>query len=203
MDAPDPPKPSRSKPVGIIVFVVIVGIAIALGLSSGPPPALEIAQGTTFDMEAGTVRHGEIVYRLNLAEEPTVYAGTVRGRSRAYAAYAPFVTTDLLITTGDYSDPEIVKVSWSNGHGRWVSKSPPQGSCTAIHILPRTPEVQAALDTVEEWSEVTITGYRETDGKIEGEDGSFRRVNNTNHHFVVATKVTFGVAKPESDEDGE
>jgi hypothetical protein len=72
----------------------------------------------------------------------------------------PFLTHDILITTGDYSDPSKVILSLSNHHFMWVSKtkSAPKGTANLLHAVPENEEIYRQLLQVQRGKRVEIKG---------------------------------------------
>ena len=88
------------------------------------------------------------------------FAGIVRHVSPIREDGMRILTHDVLVTSGEYADPEIVGVSVVNHRFRWWSSSTekPSGRINLLHTLPASEEIYRQLLEVRAWDEVLITG---------------------------------------------
>ena len=70
------------------------------------------------------------------------------------------LTHDILVTSGDYADPNIVSTSVFDHHFRWRSSSTahPSGRTNLLHTVPANEEIYHQLLNIRSWDEVVITG---------------------------------------------
>lgn len=171
------------------ILVAIVVIILAYFLYTAPPDADDIILETNISISENTIDYQETTYRVEFSERKTL-AGDVRYIGRAWLKYTPFVTTDLILTTGEFSDPEIVKIAKvRNSHTSWRADKRPTGTLTFLHIIPRDPAVLDLLSTITEGQEVAIIGRLAEKGAITSPEGQVLRVNNTNHKIILVSDV--------------
>ncbi len=103
-------------------------------------------------------RHWKISYEETALQ---VFTGEIRHNSSIYSGEFAILSQDLLITTGDYQDPDLVSVKVSNHHFSWKSRneSYPQGSIHLLHTLPMDQAVFMELRQIEPGQTVSIKGY--------------------------------------------
>ncbi|NIN69934.1 MAG: hypothetical protein GTO63_35675 [Anaerolineae bacterium] len=88
------------------------------------------------------------------------FSGVVRHASAMRVRECPILTHDILVTSGDYANPDIVTTRVSNHHFTWRSAVTrnPSGRINLLHTVPATEEVYRQLLEVRTWDEVVITG---------------------------------------------
>ena len=95
-------------------------------------------------------------YVITLESETlSVYEGDVRA-VRFYEGEAPLIA-DILVTTGDYSDPEC-DVGQSGHQYYWRGCNPEEGTITNIHAVPLTSQIADSVYNVEVWQRVAVVG---------------------------------------------
>lgn len=107
----------------------------------------------------------------------STYSGLVRHANPNNEKLVPMMTHDILITTGDYADPQIVNVQVVNHHFSWQSQitAYPKGKINLIHAVPANKELFDLLRQMKKGDNVTIIGreiYKidsfEPDGDLQG-----------------------------------
>ncbi len=90
----------------------------------------------------------------------TKYIGTVRHVSPIRINEFKIITHDILVTTADYSDPDLVEPSVVNHKYIWksINPEPPNGSINLIHAIPSNKAIYQQLLTIDDWDIVNITG---------------------------------------------
>ena len=88
------------------------------------------------------------------------YIGTVRHVSPIRIKEFKILTHDILITTADYSNPDLVETSVVNHKFIWkpINTEPLNGSINLIHAIPANKAIYRLLLTIDEWDTVNITG---------------------------------------------
>lgn len=86
------------------------------------------------------------------------FTGIVRHVSHFTDGKFPFLTHDILVTSGDFSDPEAVRTRVMNHHYYWTAKSTPSGSINLLHTVILDEEVYDRLMQIRANDQVTITG---------------------------------------------
>ena len=72
----------------------------------------------------------------------------------------PILTHDVMVTSGEYADPDVVTTSVTNHRFTWRSSSTaePRGAINLLHTVPANEEVYGQLRQIQSWDEVVITG---------------------------------------------
>jgi hypothetical protein len=93
-------------------------------------------------------------------EGTSEFTGVVRHVSPIREDGMRILTHDVLVTSGDYADPEIVGVSVLNHRFNWWSSSTekPSGRINLLHTVPASEEIYHQLLEIRAWDEVVITG---------------------------------------------
>jgi hypothetical protein len=88
------------------------------------------------------------------------YIGTVRHVSPIRIKEFKILTHDILVTTADYSNPDIVETSVVNHKFIWKSTNtePLIGSIKLIHAIPANKAIYQQLLTINDWDTVNIVG---------------------------------------------
>jgi len=88
------------------------------------------------------------------------FNGLVRFIAPINESRFPVLSHDILITTGDYANPEKVKTSVSNHHYSWKSNSAsaPVGSINLLHTVPMNQQIYDQLISIRKGDQVTIQG---------------------------------------------
>ena len=89
------------------------------------------------------------------------FSGLVRHTSAIQERTFAILTFDILVTSGDFANPDLVQTSVSNHHFSWRSSmnSDPSGTINLLHTVPINEEVNQALRSIREGDTVIITGY--------------------------------------------
>jgi hypothetical protein len=107
-------------------------------------------------------------YTIDLESgEISVYTGDVRA---IWFYYEEPLVSDILVTTGDYSDPEC-EMGQTGHRYWWQGCNPEEGTIHNIHAVPTSPDIDDMVHTLNIWDEVSIVGY-EVD-TINYDDGSW------------------------------
>jgi len=90
----------------------------------------------------------------------TTFSGTVRHASVNHINKFPFLTHDILITSGDFSDSDLVYTNVTNHHFYWrtLNENYPQGTINLIHVVPEDEEIYQQLLKIRNGDMVTISG---------------------------------------------
>jgi hypothetical protein len=98
-----------------------------------------------------------ITYESN---RDSTFSGVARHVSHWREEDIPFATHDILVTTGEFSSQERVRVSvlLHTFTYRYFEDPHPSGKINLLHIIPASPEIYQQLLEVREWNQVTIRG---------------------------------------------
>ena len=86
-------------------------------------------------------------------------AGVVRHINHWHDASVPFMSHDILITTDDFANPDLVR-TWVFQH-KYLYRyddGHPKGKINLLHIFPATKEIYAQLQQIDKWDTVSISG---------------------------------------------
>lgn len=89
----------------------------------------------------------------------STFTGVVRHTSLWYDSSEPFMSHDILVTTGDFTSRAAVDVSVM-GHKffyHWDGIAP-SGTINLLHIFPASAEVFEQLSQIRKWDNVSISG---------------------------------------------
>lgn len=166
----------------VLLFIILASIGIYF--YSQPPSQKSIVRNTTTDPVYGFIKHDDVVYIATWDEE-TSYSGDVRHIGKAFYNRMPIFTHDVILTTGEFSDPERVKIDpVKKGQTRWRARKKPQGTLTMLHIIPENVEVLAQLEDITLWDKVELIGREEEDHFIQRSDGRQLKVNQAHGHVL-------------------
>lgn len=119
-------------------------------------PDLVVTENTE-RMNDSNGNYWEITYER---EALSTYSGLVRHASPDNENLVPMMTHDILVTTEDYANPEIVNVQVVNHHFSWQSQvtAYPRGTIDLIHAVPANKEIFDLLRQIKKGDQVTIIG---------------------------------------------
>jgi hypothetical protein len=88
------------------------------------------------------------------------FIGTVRHVAPIRINMFRILTHDVLVTTGDYANPDLVDTNVIDHKFIWKASNPekPTGSIHLIHAVPATKAVYQDLLSIQKWDIVKITG---------------------------------------------
>lgn len=173
---------------GLLVTATLVGAS----LFCCRPPSLEsIRKQLSFDPEGRFIQCGDLRLDTQWGDE-TSFTGLVRDVEQAYYEGVPAISHNVLVTSGDFSDPEIVDFSrFRNGALSWRAQVQPEGSVHVLHLIADDPATFEQLQDLDIGDQVTISGREERDGKIENSNGGWQGFGRTHGHvLLLASDVT-------------
>lgn len=104
------------------------------------------------------------------------FAGIVRHASHfRMMGQLRILTHDILVTSGDYADPDIVRTSVLNHRFSWRSSGTahPSGRINLLHTIPASEEIYRQLLEIRKWDEVVITGREVLKMEAYDQDGNY------------------------------
>ena len=172
----------------VLFFLILASVSIYY--YSLPPSPKSIVLNSTIDTDNGFVKYNDVVYLATWGEQ-TAYSGDIRHIGRAYYDRMPIFTHDVILTTGEFSDPELVRIDpVKNGQTRWRAREKPRGTLTMLHPITENSEILAQLESIHLWDQVDFGGREEEDNFIEGSDSSrFKVIRSHNHVMFLLTGV--------------
>jgi len=99
----------------------------------------------------------KISYEFSVASR---FQGVVRHVTPIREVKFPMLTHDILVTSGDFADPEIVKTRVSNHHFTWSCDCgvKPNGAINLLHTVPANQEIYQQLLDIRSGDQVEISG---------------------------------------------
>ncbi len=177
-----------------LVLVVIVACVSAITQSSwlglrGPDFESLIISDTFEHIESDDYMW-QIVYENR---RDTEFAGVVRHTSPIHEGKFRILTHDILITSGEFADPDIVDTSVSNHRFRWYSQSKqhPQGRLNLLHTLAADDEILTQLKEIEKWDQVVVSGREVLRVELYDLEGNYiGNWHDTGCNTLVVTSVS-------------
>lgn len=178
VDEPAEPQtdPGLLTPLGVLYALpiqlwLVAGVVLVIGLGvlgwqlAGGPTALGGTRPDFADFSlSADYRHltrlsDDAAWTIEYEQRPpTVFIGTVRFVEHWHDGSMPFMTHDVLVTTGDYADSQLVTTHVVDHHFTWVAAHQPSGTINLLHILPYSAAIYDQLLELEDWQVVRISG---------------------------------------------
>lgn len=88
------------------------------------------------------------------------YIGTVRHAAPIRIKEFPILSHDILVTTADFANPDIVETNVVDHKFFWKSPnvSSPNGTINLIHAIPANQEIYEVMLEIQKWDTVKMTG---------------------------------------------
>ena len=141
---------------------------------------------------AGEMEFGEVIayqgekYKSDWGVDSDEIEGYVRRKDRHFDKNMPIVTYDLVLTSGEYNDPDIVKIRHKgSGNYYWSSHKQPGGTLVFYHTIPSNPEAQNKLDQIDQGATVTLIGRISQNNEIRSDSGNYVKLMHRNHKFIL------------------
>jgi hypothetical protein len=171
-----------------IIIIALVAVAAAWFFLR-EPSADNIVANMIVDVVTGDIRYKDVTYKAGWGKEKT-YEGQVRVIVNAHHKYAPYITQEIVLTTGEFSDPSIVTVSKiKDGNMYWRANRQPKGTLVVLHFIPLNYNIYEKLKQVQEGQTVKFSGRDVKDSLIKGSDGTYIKLQHSNHRFFVVEDV--------------
>ena len=143
----------------VLILIALIFPSVLTDLFSGmigkSPQFYQNYQIIQYDNENNP--YWKIIYQY---QSESTFSGKVRHTSVINSLPFPMLSHDILITSGEYADPELVTTSMSNHHFRWSTRlsAKPNGTINLLHIVPANEEIEILLNRINKNDIVTITG---------------------------------------------
>ena len=94
-------------------------------------------------------------------DHDTLFSGVVRHTSPIQIGKFAILTRDILVTTGEFSDPDSVSTSVSDHHFTWrsLTSRSPTGTIHLLHTIPINEEINQKLNQIKQGDTVMIKGW--------------------------------------------
>jgi len=171
----------------LLVGGVVAGVVIWWNAST-PDSENIIGNMAMFDQE---IRVGDITYQVEWSSASKRYIGDVQDVTEAYNKYAPFNTHQVLITTGDFSDPSKVEII--DGQIKATLEEDIKGELKIVHLVPKDLTGLTQLRRISVGQRIVITGKEEIDGEVKGSDGGYIRFGTSvkGRPLVLVSAIKF------------
>ena len=155
-----------SLPSGCVLGVIFIGVLVGIFIYTRVNTSLFGLTGTDFDdlvisNSYELISSGEQYWEVQFEGiGESKYIGTVRHAAPIRMQEFAILTHDILVTTGDFSNPDIVNTSVIDHKFFWRSPkiSSPSGSINLIHAVPVNKKIYQQLLEIQKWDTVKITG---------------------------------------------
>jgi hypothetical protein len=122
------------------------------------------------------------------------FAGVVRHTSKINESEFSILSHDILVTSEDYANPDLVFTSVKNHHFTWSAQNlvEPKGNINLLHTFPLNEEIKQQLDAIENGDTVVITGwdiYRITGYDSNGQTIGYWQDSGCNTTLVIAVEI--------------
>lgn len=95
------------------------------------------------------------------ADHERNFAGVVRHTSMINEPSFAILSHDILVTSQDFADPDLVDTSVSNHHFTWYAENltEPVGEINLLHTVPMNEDIRQQLNAIQKGDTVIITGW--------------------------------------------
>ena len=173
----------------VFIFCILMLTACGTDLSGKPPFA-----GLTFstDFTHITAPDGRAWGVSFEYPNGATFRGVIRHVSRWHESSLPFMTHDILITTGDFASKGTVNVFVVNHKFIYhYAEGSPSGSINLLHIFPASEEIYKQLLQVKDWNEVSISGREiDTIDMLDAEGANRGYFKDHGCNSILVTSVT-------------
>jgi hypothetical protein len=155
-----------SLPSGCVFIAIFAGIIAGVFIYTSVNTSLFGLAGSDFDNlvisnSYELISSDDIYWKVQFEGiGDSKYIGTVRHVSPIRIEEFAILTHDILVTTGDFANPDIVSTNVIDHKFFWKSQnaSSPSGSINLIHALPANKSIYQQLLDIHKWDTVRITG---------------------------------------------
>lgn len=167
-------------------FLVLAGI---FWWMRAPDPETVWRQ-STFSQDFTRIESQGESYSASWEEDLSAFEGELQQMVPEALKYAPFISHHLVLTDGDYSDPDKVEIRpLKKGKTSWRAKQQPRGRFLVLHLLPADAEVLRRINAIAPGQRAIWSGQRLVKGRLENSKGGYFQVNNTNHIVLLLRDV--------------
>lgn len=154
-------------PPALLLLVVLVGAITSMVLYSGVKINFGSAVRPDFkDYQINwdysrVLRSDGAYWSISYEKSDTsVFSGLVRHASSVQEGDFPLLTHDILITSGDFANLDLVHTIVVDHHFSWTltRTNYPQGTINLLHTVPLNDAIFQQLSTVADGQQVTISG---------------------------------------------
>ncbi|MGD1991943.1 MAG: hypothetical protein PVI59_02010 [Anaerolineae bacterium] len=151
----------------IYLLLILAGVIFACGLAYfnvnssffglvGPDFA-SFTVSDSHDRITAADLYWEITFE---GETPSQFSGVVRQVVPIRTGRVQILTHDILVASGDFADPDLVRTNVVNHHFTWraTSNTPPEGRINLLHAVPADEAIYDQLLSIRRGDQVVIEG---------------------------------------------
>ena len=164
----------------VIIALLVLGLYIYLAWK---PSTSDIAN----EIQVGeTIVYQGKEYLSDWGVSSENIKGYIRRKDRHFDKNMPIVTFDLILTSGEFNDPDVVKIR-NKGDGNYFlsADKKPEGTIIVYHAVPFNLDAQKKLDEIEQGETVTLVGKISQNSEIRSNSGSFVKLMHDNHKYIL------------------
>jgi len=167
-----------------IKLLIVFAITGLVWLFMKPPSGVSIQKKMV--IQDASIAYKGVDYLVDWQAETVEHSGDVHELKAEYNKYAPINTHHVVLTSGDYSDPEKVDIApLCKGHTSWRAKAQPTGSMKVLHLIPANEKVFKQLKKVKSGQSLTFMGQEEQDNQIpSSKGGGFSGGSKDYGHYI-------------------
>ena len=143
---------------GLLFFSLLQGITGVSFLGANHPDFSKLVITDNFQRVSDPRgNHWEITYE---SWPHSTFSGVIRHASRIQLGKIPLLTHDILVTSGDFADPDRVHTSVFDHKFMWYAPKDqsPAGAINLLHTIPQDETIFALLQQIQNGDQVTISG---------------------------------------------
>jgi hypothetical protein len=147
----------RNLRLSLMLFFLLLTLTACGDDPNAPAPfaGLDIAPDYSH-VSAPDGRSWDVAFEYS---DDSYFSGIVRHVSTWDEASIPFMTHDILVTTGEFASRGTVDTLVINHKFFFHYKNgPPKGTINLLHIFPASEEIYRQLLKIKDWDQVTISG---------------------------------------------
>jgi hypothetical protein len=155
-----------SLPSGCVYIAIFAGIVVSLFIYTRVNTSLFGLAGAEFDNlvisnSYELISSDELYWEVQFEGiGETKFIGTVRYAAPIRIQEFAILTHDILVTTGDFANPDIVNTNVIDHKFFWKAPNhtAPSGAINLIHALPANKTIYQQMLDIDKWDTVKITG---------------------------------------------
>lgn len=164
-------------PILVLIFAILVFVGIYLFRAEVGVAPLEDFDTmiVTNGFHSIALPDGSFFSLLYEADHDRVFDGLVRHYNNDHELVFPILASDILVTTGDYSDRRLVSTNVEDHHFYWNSntENSPSGTINLLHTVPMNQDIQTKLLKIKVGDHVIIKGWEIYELKAYSKDGNY------------------------------
>ncbi|MEA5078527.1 MAG: hypothetical protein VB013_08145 [Anaerolineaceae bacterium] len=160
----------------LIVAIVAVLIVFVFRTEVGVAPLENFDSMIVSDgFHSITLPDGKFFLLSYEADHDRVFDGLIRHYNNDHELVFPILASDILVTTGDFSDRRLVSTNVEDHHFYWSSNTDfsPLGTINLLHTVPMNQAIQDKLTQIKVGDHVIIKGWEIFELKAYSKEGNY------------------------------